>query len=48
MARNTTPAASSKEAIVDAVAIGQTMEAANSLAVIERSKQEMLTQAEQE
>lgn len=48
MARNTTPAPSSKEAIVDAVAIDKTMEAANSLAVIERNKQEVLNQAEQE
>lgn len=43
---NTTPV--SKEIMVDAIAIGQTMDAANSLAVIQRNKQEVLTQAEQE
>ena len=34
MARNTTPAPASKEVIADAVAIGQTMDAANQLAVM--------------
>ena len=34
MARNTTPAPASKEVITDAAAIGQTMDAANQLAVM--------------
>ncbi|KZT11673.1 hypothetical protein A1D30_05535 [Acidovorax sp. GW101-3H11] len=34
MARNTTPAPASKEVIADAIAIGQTMDAANQLAVM--------------
>ena len=48
MARNTTPAPQSKEEPANNAAIAAEMDATNQLAVIERNRQEIQTQAEQE
>lgn len=48
MARKPTPAPDSKEAPVNAAAISEDMQATNQMAVVERQRQELVTQAEQE